>query len=172
LYQKDKIRIRIPHKKLKDGGEYAKMLEKIMKEKISADHLLYVSLKYTKTCDVILNLIRRWGFMINDSVDGLLDKAKKKKKIKSIPAAPRQRIELVKVEFKKVPEVMKTMELYEFFKRIDNLKTIRESEFRKDVRLRIEDNGQEIIINLDKLKEYAATLESFISYVKQFLLSK
>jgi hypothetical protein len=148
------------------------MLEKIMKEKISADHLLYVSLKYTKTCDVILNLIRRWSFMINDSVDGLLDKQKKKKKIKTIPAAPRQRIELVKIQFKKVPEVMKTMELYEFFKRIDNLKTIRESEFRKDVRLKIEDNGKEIIINLDKLKEYAATLESFISYVKQFLLSK
>jgi len=148
------------------------MLEKIMKEKISADHLLYVSLKYTKTCDVILNLIRRWGFMINDSVDGLLEKLKKKKKIKSIPAAPRQRIELVKIEFKKVPEVMKAMELYEFFKRVDNLRTIRESEFRKDVRLRIDDNGKEIIINLDKLKEYAATLESFISYVKQFLLSK
>ena len=148
------------------------MLEKIMKEKISADHLLYVSLKYTKTCDVILNLIRRWSFMINDSVDGLLDKLKKKKKIKTIPAAPRQRIELVKIEFKKVPEVMKTMELYEFFKRVDNLRTIRESEFRKDVRLRIDDNGKEIIVNLDKLKEYAATLESFITYVKQFLLTK
>ena len=110
--------------------------------------------------------------MINDSVDGLLEKLKKKKKIKIIPAAPRQRIELVKVQFKKVPEVMKTMELYEFFKRVDNLRTIRESEFRKDVRLRIDDNGKEIIVNLDKLKEYAATLESFISYVKQFLLSK
>jgi hypothetical protein len=148
------------------------MLEKIMKEKISADHLLYVSLKYTKTCDVILNLIRRWSVMINDSVDGLLEQLKKKKKIKSIPAAPRQRIELVKVEFKKVPEVMKAMELYEFFKRVDNLRAIRESEFRKDVRLRIDDNGKEIIINLDKLKEYAAILESFISYVKQFLLAK
>jgi hypothetical protein len=148
------------------------MLEKIMKEKISADHLLYVSLKYTKTCDVILNLIRRWSVMINDSVDGLLEQLKKKKKIKSIPAAPRQRIELVKVEFKKSPEVMKAMELYEFFKRVDNLRAIRESEFRKDVRLRIDDNGKEIIINLDKLKEYASILESFISYVKQFLLAK
>jgi hypothetical protein len=147
------------------------MLEKIMKEKISADHLLYVSLKYTKTCDVILNLIRRWTVMINDSVDGLLNQLKKKKKIKSIPAAPRQKIALIKEKFKKSPEVMKAMELYEFFKRVDNLRTIRESEFRKDVRLRIEDNGVEVIINLDKLKEYAAILESFISYVKQFLLS-
>jgi hypothetical protein len=147
------------------------MLEKIIKEKISADHLLYVSLKYTKTCDVILNLIKRWTVMISDSVDGLLEQLKKKKKIKSIPIAPRQKIELAKKEFKKVPEVMKALELYEFFRRIENLRTVRESEFRKDVRLKVY-NSEETIINLDKLKEYAAILESFISYVKQFLLAK
>jgi len=148
------------------------MLEKIMKEKISADHLLYVSLKYTKTCDVILNLIRRWTVMINDCVDGLVDYLKRKKKIKTIPAAPRQRVELIKEHFKKSPEVMKAIGLYEFFKRIDNLRTIRESEFRKDVRLKIYDGNQEILVNLDKLKEYSAILESFISYVKQILLAK
>lgn len=147
------------------------MLEKIIKEKISADHLLYVSLKYTKTCDVIINLIKRWTVMINDAVDGLLDQLKKKKKIKSIPGAPRQRLELVKDNFKKIPEVMKAMELYEFFKKVDNLRTVRESEFRKDVRLKVYDGEQETIINLDKLKEYCAILESFISYVKQFLMS-
>ena len=148
------------------------MLEKIMKEKISADHLLYVSLKYTKTCDVILNLLRRWTIMINDCVDGLLEQLKKRKKIKSIPIAPRQKSELIKIHFKKVPEVMKAIELYEFYKKIDNLRTIRASEFRKDVRLIIDDNGKETIINLDKLKEYAAILESFISYIKQFLQNK
>ena len=35
------------------------MIEELIKEKTSADHLLYVSLKYTKTCDVILNLLAR-----------------------------------------------------------------------------------------------------------------
>jgi len=150
------------------------MLEQILKEKISADHLLYVSLKYTKTCDVILNLIKRWTIMIDDSVEGILMQAKKKKKVKVkiIPAAPRQRIELVRKTFKKEPAVMEAMDLYEFFKRIDALPKIREHEFRKDVRLRLTDQGEEIIINLDTLKEYSQTLETFISYVKQFLLSK
>ena len=53
------------------------MIAEIMKEKISADHLLYVSLKYTKTCDVILNLISRWQSMIEISFDALLEKAVK-----------------------------------------------------------------------------------------------
>ena len=49
-------------------------LEKIIKEKISADHLMYVSMKYTKTCDVMINLLKRWKIMIDYSIDGLLDK--------------------------------------------------------------------------------------------------
>ncbi|MBM3247746.1 hypothetical protein FJZ17_04390 [Candidatus Pacearchaeota archaeon] len=147
------------------------MIETIMKEKISADHLLYVSLKYTKTCDVILNLIKRWIIMINHCIDALLEQQKKRKKIKTIPIAPRQKAELVKQNFKNVPEIMKTLVIYDFFKRIDDTRAIKECEFRKDVRLKVVDNGQEIIINLDKLKEYSMTLESFISYIKQFLLS-
>ena len=72
------------------------MIEKIIKEKISADHLLYVSLKYTKTCDVILNLIKRWTIMIDDSIQGLLENLKKKKKIKTIRLARRQKQNLLK----------------------------------------------------------------------------
>jgi len=147
------------------------MLEKIIKEKISADHLLYVSLKYTKTCDVIQNLIKRWTIMISDAVDGLLIQAKKKKKIKSIPAAPRQKSELAKKVFKNSPEVIETIKAFEFFKKLEALPNTRESEFRKNVCLRVKYNGEEVAINLDKLKEYSKLLEDFITFVKQYLLS-
>ncbi len=147
------------------------MLEQIIKEKISADHLLYVSLKYTKTCDVILNLIKRWTIMIDHGIEGILQHAQRKKKIKEIPLAPRQKIELVKKTFRKFPAVTKAMELHELFKRIDSCPKIREHEFRKDVGLRINDNGTEVIIDLEKLKEYAKILEDFILFIKQYLLS-
>jgi hypothetical protein len=147
------------------------MIEKIIKEKISADHLLFVSLKYTKTCDVIINLTKRWTIMIEDSIQGMLEQLKKKKKIKDIPIAPRQKTALIKANFKQ-KEVLDGIALYEFFKKIDNSHVIRESEFRKDVHLKVIDNGVETIINLDKLKEYSEILEKFISFVKQFLLSK
>jgi iron only hydrogenase large subunit-like protein len=147
------------------------MIEKIIKEKISADHLLYVSLKYTKTCDVILNLIKRWTIMIDDSIQGILEHLKKKKKLKIIPLAPRQKTEIVKKMIKD-EEVKKAIELYEFFKRIDHSRVIRENEFRKNVHLKIQDNGKEVIIDLEKLKEYTETLEKFITYIKQLLLAK
>lgn len=148
-----------------------KMLEEIMKEKISADHLLYVSLKYTKTCDVILNLLRRWKIMLDESIESILEKAKKKKIIKKIPIAPRPKIEAVKEILKKDKEMLKVIEFYELLKKIEDLEKTREHEFRKGVCLRIKYKGKETAVNMDKLKEYSELLERFISYVKQFLLS-
>lgn len=141
-----------------------------MQEKISADHLLYVSLKYTKTCDVILNLIIRWRKMIETSIDAILVKAKKKKKISSVPLAPTKKIETVKKIFRRDKNFMKVLETYEMFKKIEDLKKERIGEFRKNVTLKVFYRGEEININLEKLRIYAEELEEFISTTKQFLL--
>src|SRR3989338_596302 len=111
-------------------------MEEIIQEKISADHLLYVSLKYTKTCDVILNLIIRWRKMIDTSIEEILKKAKKKKKISAIPTNPTKKIEVI-----------------------------------KNVTLKVFYQGEEININLEKLKLYAEELEKFIDTTKKFLIS-
>jgi hypothetical protein len=148
------------------------ILEKVMKEKISADHLLYVSMKYTKTCDVMINLIKRWKIMMDYAFDGLLEISKKRKKIKVIPTAPKLRIDAIKELFKKNPEVINAITEYEMFKLIDPLVKTKEGEFRKGVCLRVMFRGKETAINLDKLKEYAEILERFINYTKLFLSQK
>ncbi len=146
-------------------------MEDIIQEKISADHLLYVSLKYTKTCDVIVNLILRWRKMIETSVEAILIHAKKKKKIKLIPTSPLGKIEEVKKLFKRDKEFLYVLEMYKMFRKIKELKKERIGEFRKNVTLRVFYQSKEININLEMLKEYADKLEKFISKTKQFLLS-
>jgi len=141
-----------------------------MQEKISADHLLYVSLKYTKTCDVMINLILRWKKMIETSIDGILAHAKKKKKISSLPVTPTKKIEVIKKLFKKDKNFQEVLKMYEMFKKIEELRIERIGEFRKNVTLRVFYMGDEININLEKLKEYAEKLEKFISTTRQFLL--
>jgi len=143
-----------------------------MQEKISADHLLYVSLKYTKTCDVIINLILRWRRLIEIGIDSFLKQAKKKKKISTIPLSPIKKIESVKILFKKDEEFLKIIEMYEMFRKIDELRKERIGEFRKNVALKVFYKGEEININLEKLKEYAGNVERFINTLKQFLSSK
>ena len=146
-------------------------MEDIIQEKISADHLLYVSLKYTKTCDVIKNLLLRWRKMIETAIDRILKHAKKRKKISIVPANPVKKIEAMKKLFKKNENMIKTIEFYEMVRKIEELRQERIGEFRKNVCLKIMYQGKEINVNLEQLKIYADMLEKFISTTKQFLLS-
>jgi hypothetical protein len=141
-------------------------MERIIKEKISADHLLYVSLKYTKTCDVIINLLLRWKHMIEQGMDLLVEKAKKQKKWKPVPDAPRAKQVQLKKIYADNTDVRETLELYELFRDIEILEKVRESEFRKGVNLKVTFRGEIVNINLDKLKEYSNLLERFISALK------
>lgn len=147
-------------------------LERIIQEKISADHLLYVSLKYTKTCDVMVNLLKRWKIMIDHSVEAILEKARRKKMIKVIPTAPKLQMDLIKELFSKDPKIMEVVEIYPMFKLIDTLKKTREGEFRKGVCLRVFYKGDFVVINMDKLMEYAGQVESFINSTRDFIVKK
>ena len=147
-------------------------MERVIKEKISADHLLYVSLKYTKTCDVIINLIHRWKIMIEYSMDILVEKAKKQKKWKPVPDAPRAKLIQLKKIYAEDELIFKVLDLYELFRDLEQLEKVREHEFRKGVNLRVVYKGEAINIDLDKLAEYAALLERFISVLKEFCSSE
>lgn len=146
-------------------------MEDIIQEKISADHLLYVSLKYTKTCDVILNLMLRWRKMIETSMEKTLEHAKKKKKIKEVPTSPLQKVATMQDLFKKDQNMQKVIDFYKMIKKIEELRKERIGEFRKNVNLKIHYRGEEINMDLENLKTHADMLEKFISTVKQFLLS-
>ena len=145
-------------------------MEEIIQEKISADHLLYVSLKYTKTCDVILNLLLRWRKMIDTGIERILKHALKKGKIKFIETNPIGKLNQVRILLKKDENFQKTIDFFIMLKKIEELKKERIGEFRKNVALKVTFRGEEILINLEQLKTYADMLEKFISTTKQFLL--
>ncbi len=140
------------------------LFDDVIKEKISADHLLYVSLKYTKTCDVILNLLARWKIMIDISFDILIKNAGKK--WKAVPNAPRAKAIQLRKVYADEPIVMSALDLYEFFRDIEQLDKMRESEFRKGVNLKVQYKNSTVNVNLEKLAEYSQILERFISYLK------
>jgi hypothetical protein len=141
-------------------------MDDIIKEKISADHLFYVSLKYTKTCDVIVNLLLRWKNMIEIAMDILVEKSKKQKKWKTVPDAPKAKLVQLKKLYANVEEISDALDLYEFFREINKLDKVRENEFRKGVNLKVTYKNEEVNVNLEKLAEYSAVLERFISYLK------
>jgi len=141
------------------------MLNKIEREKKMAEHLFYVSLKYTKTGDVILNLINVWEKMIDLCMEILLKKAKKKKSVREIPIAPKAR-ELAVRDSYKDELVTEVMDIYAFFRKLPNLEKINENEFRKNITVRVINVGHEVDINMDKLKEWNETLNNFVNFVR------
>ncbi|MDA3836792.1 MAG: hypothetical protein PF542_04165 [Nanoarchaeota archaeon] len=145
-------------------------MEEIIQEKISADHLLYVSLKYTKTCDVIMNLLLRWRKMIETCNDHTLRKAQKDELLASIPDNAIGKIREIKILFKDNPDFLEAMNLLMMLRKLENLKTERIGEFRKNVALKIQFRGEEVNVNLEKLKEYAELMEKFINTTKDYLV--
>ena len=110
--------------------------------------------------------------MMDYAFDGLLEKAKKNKIIKKIPDAPKLKIDLVRETFADEEDVINALNEYQLYKLIDVLKKTKESEFRKGVCLRVMYKGEEVAINLDKLKEYAEIQEKFIIFVKGYMGKK
>jgi hypothetical protein len=146
------------------------MDEEIIKEKTSADHLMYVSLKYTKTCDVIMNLLARWKSLIERSFDAILEKRVEDEKIDRMPATPKERIEFVKKYFAKDEAIQKIVPLYIFFKRVPDLKKVRSGEFRKNVNLRVVMTPtRNIDVNMEMLGKYYDAVEAFMGEVKKIL---
>lgn len=146
-------------------------MEEIVQEKISADHLLYVSLKYTKTCDIINNLLHRWKGVIEMGMDKLLERAKEKGKISEVPDTDMQKIDKVLQAHKNEKEIVDAVEFFRMLRKLDDLRKERSGEFRKNVTLKIFFQGKEIPVNLDKLGEYSDLMEKFISKLKQYFLS-
>lgn len=144
-------------------------MEEIIKEKTSADHLLYVSLKYTKTCDVILNLLARWKSLIEISFDRILEVEFDNDKIPAMPATPKERIEFIRKYFTKNSEIQNVIPLYVFFKRVPDLNKTRSGEFRKNVNLKIIEPNKVVDINMEKLGEYYEIIEKFMTEVKRII---
>ena len=145
------------------------MISEIIKEKTSADHLLYVSLKYTKTCDVILNLLARWKSLIELSFDSAIKTYINVGKIPEMPISPKQRLEFIRKYFKKYQYVQDIVPIYIFFKRVPDCQKSREGEFRKNVNLKVKLPNEIISINLLQLDEYSSMVDDFMKDVKVIL---
>jgi hypothetical protein len=147
------------------------MISEIIKEKTSADHLLYVSLKYTKTCDVILNLLARWKSLIELSFDSIIQTYVDCEKIPAMPISPKQRIEFIRTYFKDFKHIQTIVPVYIFFKRVPDCQKSREGEFRKNVNLKVKLPNDVISINLLKLDEYSGIVDDFMKDIKSILVT-
>lgn len=123
-----------------------------------ADHLIYVSLKYTRTVDVIASVISRLISAQQMTIDALLEWLEKKKKLKKVDFSKPYKIksEWLKEKLKKDENVIELLNFYDYLTRIMKADHIKKEEFRKNVRLIAQDKSGNTMdeIGIEVLKQY------------------
>ncbi|MFC1741239.1 hypothetical protein ACFL3V_01760 [Nanoarchaeota archaeon] len=134
-----------------------------------ADHLIFVSLKYTRTCDVLKHIVDRLINCINFTFTALLEHLKEEGKLEEIPTAP-------------IPKALKIKELFpddeflpeyaDFFMRLRKISKAdfsRACEFRRHVTMTVVVDEEIIKIDIDNITEYFKRTKEFYAHVKDMI---
>jgi len=128
------------------------------------DHLLFVTLKYTRSCDIIKSIIRRLISAFDLAIIDALTFLKKKNKIKNIPLTPISRAEILKTTFKKI-EMLDYLNFYFLLRFIDRAEYTKKEEFKRHVTLTVMQDDEAIEVDIDILYEYFEKAKGFVEYV-------
>ncbi len=150
------------------------MIEGAKQELKRADHLIFVSLKYTRTMDVLASVIKRLISSLELVLEAILQWLLKKKKIKAIPSTYKNKIEVIRANFKKDVTIQEMLKFYSYLMRIDKAEHSGRSEFRKGVTLIAIDELGDVIgeINLEKIKEFYLKTIELVDYTGEMLDNK
>lgn len=125
------------------------------------DHLLYVSLKYTRTVDVIKSLIGRmiscYGFIL----DALIMEKKKE-----IPIQMGLKIDLAKKLYEDDDVISKNIDFFIYLRKLDKADYKREREFRRHVHLLANLENRTAIIGIDQMSEFYMQLKELLEYLE------
>lgn len=134
------------------------------------DHLVYVSLKYTRTVDVILNILNRMIDSYAFMMDALLKKAEDEGQIFEEPFSAIERAELVQKLFKEDVGISDNVELYLLLRKLHRAKSIeRENEYRRHVTMKTIIDGREEIVNIDIITNYFLFQREFLDHLHKLL---
>ena len=131
-----------------------------------ADHLIFVSLKYTRTVDVIKSIIQRLINTYDEIFKGILEEKKEKGEIEDVPPAPMVKCEKLKTLFADNEMFLSHLNLYTLLRKLNRTNYTQKNEFRRHVAMVAEmPEGDIMEIGIDQVTEFYEKTKSFISYI-------
>jgi hypothetical protein len=139
-------------------------LDSSLEELKRVDHLIYVSLKYTRTCDIFKSIIERMIEALNFAFEALLIKLEEEHKIMEVPIQPGIKAELIKEHYpdEKMQEIV---DFYLLLRKLNRADFTREREYRRHVTMRMEIDGSPFAVNIDSITEYLKKLKEEMHYI-------
>lgn len=146
-------------------------LEDAKEELKRVDHMFYVSLKYTRTVDMMRNLIGRLISTFDCGMLSLLKHAKEKRKITEIPTTPIPRCELLKKLYLDI-NIKKYTDQYILLRRLMREPYTKREEYRRHVAMISQIGDKKIETNIDTLEECYDKTKEFLILVEEIIRSK
>jgi hypothetical protein len=133
------------------------------------DHLVYVSLKYTRTVDVLKNTLARMIDCFQCVIDGLLKGAEDQGMVFEIPSAPGAKVTELRKLYPNNKELNDLISFYLFLRKLHNAEYTAAREFRRNVTMTatFPDGGVEEV-NIDIISDYYERCKKLITGVKHF----
>lgn len=153
-------------------------LHNVKNELRRADHLIFVSLKYTRTVDVLRSVINRLINALDIMIDMSLLQLKEQGKIDELPKLPGVKCEVLKKHFSKKEKAMECIDFYLLLRKIMRSKFSKSNEFRRHVTMTVilTDNktGEEekMHIEIDEVKEFYEKTKLCMAKVKEFTIGE
>jgi len=140
------------------------------KEMVRVDHLIFVSLKYSRTVDVIKSVIKRLISTYEAAMKALLEKMLEGEKLKRALHGPKTMRDAVVEAY---PETKEYMDFYKFLRELDKAKVdARLNEFRRHVTLVAKVDEESFYVKIETVQEYYERTKTFIELVEKAVLKK
>jgi len=127
------------------------------------DHLLFVTLKYTRTVDIIRTILQKFILTLDHKAEQYHEELFEKGKIKSIPPVPLMRMKNVEKLHPKDKTIKNMVDFYVLLKKITKAEYKAKEEYRKNVTLVTKDGE----VNIAALREYVEFTKDYVEYVNE-----
>jgi hypothetical protein len=144
-------------------------LDNAKEELKRADHLFYVSLKYTRTVDVIKSIVERLINATMYALEAILHHLKDEGQIDDVSKLPVKRAKVVREMFANDEFIQETIKLFLFLRKVDKAPFTRTQEFRRHVTMTATIDDVAFKIKIDDIKLYFEQVKKFVFYMETLI---
>lgn len=136
------------------------------------EHIIYVSLKYTRTVDVLRNALKRLINIFDLIIEALLLKAVQEELITTLPKSPALRSTKLAELYSDDLELQKYLTFYLYVRNVLNQPGGKREEFRRHVTLVVPLENCTAEIDSDNLINFERFSHKFFHYAKDKVMGK
>ena len=136
------------------------------------DHIIFVTLKYTRTVDVLKSIITRMIAAFDFMLDLILEQYRISGDIDSYPTSPGLKVDKIRnlTEDDKITEML---EFYLMLRKASRSEYEVINEYKRHVGMVMQKaDGSELIINIDQVTEFYYDMKKYLEYVRKYVFGE